>query len=161
MRAATGRYRLLAGDDQPSNRLSPNPRSTQMNASSYIETAALVIGAGPVGLTMACELLRHGVPCRLIEQNEGPSSLTQSRALAIQARTMEVLENVGATEPILAQGRKVHGISGFHEGRRIIHLTLDLDALDTPFPFIVTLPQGRTERILLEVLKSRGGEVQW
>ncbi|HKM53294.1 MAG TPA: FAD-dependent monooxygenase, partial [Isosphaeraceae bacterium] len=132
-----------------------------MSASPSSETAALVIGAGPVGLTMACELLRHGVPCRLIEQNEGPSPLTQSRALAIQARTMEVLENVGATEPILAQGRKVHGISGFHEGRRIIHLTLEFEALDTHFPFIVTLPQGQTERILLEVLKSRGGEVQW
>ena len=77
-----------------------------MNASPSIETAALVIGAGPVGLTMACELLRHGVPCRLIEQNEGPSPLMQTRALAIQARTMEVLENVGATEPILRRDER-------------------------------------------------------
>ena len=70
------------------------------------ETTALVIGAGPVGLTMACELLRYGIPCRVIEQNEGPSPIAQSRALAIQARTMETLENVGATETILRGGEK-------------------------------------------------------
>ncbi len=85
-----------------------------MNSMPSSETTALVIGAGPVGLTMACELLRYGIPCRVIEQNEGPSPIAQSRALAIQARTMEALENVGATETILARGRKVHGISGYH-----------------------------------------------
>ncbi len=132
-----------------------------MNASPSSETTALIVGAGPVGLTMACELLRHGIPCRVIEQNEGSTPLTQSRALAIQARTLEVLENVGATERILAQGRKVHGISGYHGGRRIAHLTLDLDALDTPYPYIITLPQGQTERILIDILKSRGGAVEW
>jgi 2-polyprenyl-6-methoxyphenol hydroxylase-like FAD-dependent oxidoreductase len=131
-----------------------------MNAAPS-ETAALVIGAGPVGLTLACELLRHGVPCRVIEQNEGPTPLSQSRALAIQARTLEALENVGATEHILAQGRKVHGISGYHAGRRIVHLTFDLDALDTFYPFIFTLPKGQTERVLIDVLKSRGGAVEW
>jgi 2-polyprenyl-6-methoxyphenol hydroxylase-like FAD-dependent oxidoreductase len=110
---------------------------------------------------MACELLRHGVPCRVIEQNEGPTPLAQSRALAIQARTMEALENVGATGTILARGRKVHGIGGYHGGRRVVHLTLDLDALETSYPFIFTLPQGQTERVLIDVLKSRGGAVEW
>jgi 2-polyprenyl-6-methoxyphenol hydroxylase-like FAD-dependent oxidoreductase len=132
-----------------------------MNLITQTETTALVVGAGPVGLTMACELLRNGIPCRVIEQNEGPIPLTQSRALAIQARTMEALENVGAIEQILAQGRKVHGISGYDGGRRIVHLTLDLDALDTSYPFLLTLPQGQTERILIDVLKSRGGAVEW
>jgi 2-polyprenyl-6-methoxyphenol hydroxylase-like FAD-dependent oxidoreductase len=132
-----------------------------MNASPTSESTALIVGAGPVGLTMACELLRHGVPCQVIEQNEGPTPLTQSRALAIQARTLEALENVGATERIVSQGRKVHGISAYHAGRRIIHLTLDLDALDTHYPYITTLPQGQTERILLELLQSRGGAVEW
>ena len=77
-----------------------------MNASPSSETAALVAGAGPVGLTMACELLRHGVPCRVIEQNEGPTPLTQSRALGIQARTLEALENVGATPAVLCRAGK-------------------------------------------------------
>jgi 2-polyprenyl-6-methoxyphenol hydroxylase-like FAD-dependent oxidoreductase len=117
-----------------------NSRTTDMSSVSRSETAALVIGAGPVGLTMACELLRHGIPCRVIDQNEGPTPIAQSRALAIQARTMEALENVGATETILARGRKVHGIGGYHGDRCIVHLTLDLDALDTPYPFIFTLP---------------------
>jgi 2-polyprenyl-6-methoxyphenol hydroxylase-like FAD-dependent oxidoreductase len=74
---------------------------------------------------------------------------------------MEALENTGATEQILARGRKVYGISGYHENRRIIHLTLDLDALDTAYPFLFTLPQGQTERILINILNSRGGAVEW
>jgi 2-polyprenyl-6-methoxyphenol hydroxylase-like FAD-dependent oxidoreductase len=132
-----------------------------MKASSSSDTVALVVGAGPVGLAMACELLRHGVPCRVVEQNAEPTPLTQSRALAIQARTLESLENLGATERLLAQGRKVYGLSAFHAGRRIIHLTLDLDALDTPYPFILTLRQGQTERTLIELFKARGGSVEW
>jgi 2-polyprenyl-6-methoxyphenol hydroxylase-like FAD-dependent oxidoreductase len=152
---------LRAADDRKFRRLLLNLGITDMSSMPQSETTALIIGAGPVGLTMACELLRQGVPCRIVEQNEGPTPLTQSRALAIQARTMEALENVGATEHIVAHGRKVHGINGYHGGRRIVHLTLDLDALDTSYPFLFTLPQGQTERILIDVLKSRGGTVEW
>ena len=52
-------------------------------------------------------------------------------------------------------------MSAFHEGRRIVHLTLDLEGLDTSYPFVITLPQGQTERVLIDVLKSRGGSVEW
>jgi 2-polyprenyl-6-methoxyphenol hydroxylase-like FAD-dependent oxidoreductase len=132
-----------------------------MNGDPSAETVVLVAGAGPVGLTMACELLRHGVPCRIIEQNDGPTPLAQSRALGIQARTLESLENVGATERILGLGRKIHGMSAFHAGQRFVHLKFDLDALDTPYPFVTILPQAQTERTLLDVLQSRGGAVEW
>ena len=103
---------------------------------------------------MACELLRHGVPCRIIDQNDGPTD--QSRALAIQARTLEVFENVGAIDAVLARGRKLHGLSAYSDGRRIVHITFDLSEMDTPYPFAVALPQSETERILIDVLKDAG-----
>ena len=77
-----------------------------MNSMPSSETTALVIGAGPVGLTMACELLRYGIPCRVIEQNEGPTPIAHLRALVIQAHDGSALENVGATETILRGDEK-------------------------------------------------------
>ncbi len=118
----------------------------------------LVVGAGPVGLTMACELARHGVACRIVDANEGPTD--QSRALAIQARTLEVFEGMGIIGPFLEGGRKYYGMSAFADGRRIVHLTFDLDGLDTPYPFPICLPQDRTERILRDRLRGLGVEVE-
>ena len=64
---------------------------------------------------MACELLRHGVPCRIIDQDAGPTD--QSRALGLQARTLEVFENFGIIDRVLARGRRLHGVSAHADGR--------------------------------------------
>ena len=128
-------------------------------ASISTETAAvLVVGAGPVGLTMACELARHGVPCRIIDSSPGPTE--QSRALGIQARTLEVLEDVGVVAEVLSRARKIHGLGAFSDGRRVTHITFDLEGLETPFPYLLVLPQGVTEQILVDRLKGHGIEVE-
>jgi 2-polyprenyl-6-methoxyphenol hydroxylase-like FAD-dependent oxidoreductase len=128
-------------------------------AAHPIETPrVLVVGAGPVGLAMACELARHGVPCRIVDSSEGPTE--QSRALGIQARTLEVFENVGVVEDVLARARKVHGMGAFADGRRITHITFDLEALETHYPYLLILPQGETEKILVGRLKGHGIEVE-
>jgi 2-polyprenyl-6-methoxyphenol hydroxylase-like FAD-dependent oxidoreductase len=118
----------------------------------------LVVGAGPVGLTMACELARHGVPCRIVDASPGPTD--QSRALGIQARTLEVFDNVGIVDQVLARARRVHGLGAFSEGRRITHITFDLEGLETPYPYLLVLPQGETERLLVERLKTYEIEVE-
>jgi len=118
----------------------------------------LIVGAGPVGLSMACELARHGVTSRIIDASEGPTD--QSRALGIQARTLEVFRQIGIVDQVLAKGRKVHGVSAFSDARRIAHITLDLEGLETPYPYLLILPQGDTERILLDRLKTYGIEVE-
>jgi len=122
------------------------------------EAGVLVVGAGPVGLTMACELARHGTPCRIIDAGDGPTD--QSRALGIQARTLEVFENVGVVDRVLAEGRKLRGLQAYADGERLLHVGLDLEGLETHYPFLLILPQSETERILLARLGEHGVEVE-
>jgi 2-polyprenyl-6-methoxyphenol hydroxylase-like FAD-dependent oxidoreductase len=122
------------------------------------QTAVLVVGAGPVGLALACELFRHGLPCRIIDLTDGPT--TQSRALGIQARTLEVLERVGIADEVLAEGLPLHGVTVISERKTVAHLRFDFAGLETHYPMIVALPQGDTERLLVARLEALGGRVE-
>jgi 2-polyprenyl-6-methoxyphenol hydroxylase-like FAD-dependent oxidoreductase len=116
----------------------------------------LVVGAGPVGLALACELRRHGVSCRIIDKAPEPS--VHSKALGVQARTLEVFEQMGIVEEALSKGKKVYGMNIYAEQRRIVHVTLD--DLDTPYPFVLILPQSDTERLLIGLHARLGGQVE-
>jgi 2-polyprenyl-6-methoxyphenol hydroxylase-like FAD-dependent oxidoreductase len=116
----------------------------------------LVIGAGPTGLMMAAEAARFGLSCRIIEKSLAP--LTQSRALAIQPRTLEIFDHLGIVDRFLAKGLKIHAANPFSFLRRLAHLSLD--SLDSPYPFILSLEQTETEKILTEYLSSFGIEIE-
>ena len=119
--------------------------------------SVLVVGAGPTGLTLAAELARHDVPVRIVERNGGPS--TVSKALALMPRTLEVLDLMGAAEPVLAEALPVTGMSMYSSGKRIARV--DIAARHTPHPGIRDLPQDRTEHILGERVRAHGVEVEW
>jgi 2-polyprenyl-6-methoxyphenol hydroxylase-like FAD-dependent oxidoreductase len=120
---------------------------------------ALVVGAGPVGLTMASELMRYGASCRIIDKLPTPSPF--SKALGVQVRTLEVFEDMGVLEPFLEEGVKLVGINLFGDGKKLAHIRFDaLDLSDLPYPFGVLLPQNRTERILMAHLAKQGGAVE-
>src|SRR5262245_21133410 len=95
----------------------------------------LVVGAGPVGLSLSLELGRHGISCRTIDQNEGPSAW--SKAQIVHARTLEVMSDMGVVDAVIAQGRTVHGFNMYEPGdcRRIVHFSFQ--AVDSPYPFMV------------------------
>lgn len=120
------------------------------------EIDVLVVGAGPVGLFMACELIRHGARVRLVEIADSPTTL--SKAIGVHARTMEVFQDIGIVEAALAKGKVMHGANIFSDGKRIARLSLD--ELESPFPFLLDLEQSRTEEILIDHLAGLGGNVE-
>lgn len=117
----------------------------------------LIAGAGPTGLSAAIELHRRGMPVRIIDQAD--DFATQSRAIGINPRTLAILEAAGATERLLAEGTRILRTC-LHFGGGSSTARLDFTELDTPYPFMLALPQSRTERILNEVLTRLGGEVE-
>jgi len=119
-------------------------------------TDVLVIGAGPVGLTMAGELARHGVGCRIFDKAPSPSST--SKALGIFPRTLEVFQMMGIVEDVLGAGQKLDGIAFYNKSGQIGHI--GFSCLTCRYRFAITLPQSQTEQILLEQLAKRGVHVQ-
>lgn len=116
----------------------------------------LIVGAGPTGLTMAIEMLRRGVPCRLIDKLAEPTD--KSKALAIHARTLEMLENMGVAKQAIDAGIKAFGFTMYTGNQRLMNFsTSDLDA---PYPFILMIPQQETERVLRERFEELGGKVE-
>ena len=116
----------------------------------------LVIGAGPVGLTMAIELARYGVPVRIIDKL--PTRTTQSRALAIWPRTLELLQAAGCVEAFVAHGLHTKAL-GIYWRNKILGC-LSFRTIPSEFDYLLMLPQSETERLLEEYLKTLGCTVE-
>src|SRR5262249_25466674 len=113
---------------------------------------ALVVGAGPTGLTMASELVRHGLSCRLVDQAPGPCKY--SKALVVQARTLEVLDMMGLVDWFVDAGQPMRALNIYLQGRQIARVAFD--GLDSPYPYPLIIEQSETERILAENLARQG-----
>jgi 2-polyprenyl-6-methoxyphenol hydroxylase-like FAD-dependent oxidoreductase len=119
-------------------------------------TDVLVIGAGPVGLTLACELKRHGVQVRLVDKKAGANQ--HPNAAVVHVRTLEILAAMGAVDGFLKEG---YAFPGFHVrafGKRIGFV--NAGGVDSPYPMPRTLGQQITERLLNEHLERLGGRVE-
>lgn len=117
---------------------------------------ALVVGAGPVGLTMAAELSRHGVAARIVDKSPAPTD--KSKALAVWSRTLELLDDMGIGADFVAAGKRAVGATIYGEGRRLVHL--GFTDVSSPHPYGLMLPQCETERLLAEHLARRGLRVE-
>ncbi|MEU9210609.1 FAD-dependent oxidoreductase [Streptomyces sp. NPDC048415] len=104
------------------------------------EQSVIVVGAGPTGLALACELAAAGVSCTVLERRLAPS--TQSRAMGLYSRTMEVLDLRGHADALVALGRPVSRMVPARGAR------VDFAELDTRFPSLNVIPQSRTEEVL-------------
>jgi 2-polyprenyl-6-methoxyphenol hydroxylase-like FAD-dependent oxidoreductase len=118
----------------------------------------LVAGAGPVGLALGIQLARFGLSFRIVDKSERPTPLEESRALGVHSRTLEVFEDMGVIARALAEGMRWHGTNAYAGGQRILHVAFE--ELDAPYPFLLTLPQSRTERILEARLVELGARVE-
>ena len=112
----------------------------------------LVAGAGLVGLTMALELARYGVPVRIIDKI--PEATHTSRAVAVWPRTLELLDRSGAAADIIRQGNKVSVANILSGGRPVA--SLSLDEVPSPYLFALMVPQYETEAVLRCHLTAHG-----
>ncbi|MBW3660184.1 MAG: FAD-dependent monooxygenase [Gemmatimonadetes bacterium] len=120
------------------------------------EIDLLIAGAGPTGLAAAIEAARHGLSYRVVDRADGPAR--HSRALGIQARTLEIFEAWGIAGEAVSRGLPV-GRARVHVAGRPV-ASLGFSTLDSPFPFILILAQSETERIMTGALADLGGGVE-
>jgi 2-polyprenyl-6-methoxyphenol hydroxylase-like FAD-dependent oxidoreductase len=124
------------------------------------QTTVLIIGSGPVGLTLACELARRNVDFRIIERTVLPPH--GSRAKALQPRSLEILNDLGIAEELMPQGytelpfRKFNGSQLIGETPRAV-----FPRNDTRYPKTLLLPQPKVEAALRNKLEELGGKVEW
>jgi 2-polyprenyl-6-methoxyphenol hydroxylase-like FAD-dependent oxidoreductase len=124
--------------------------------------SVIVVGAGPTGLVLACELHRRGVPCRLLERT--PHLPAGSRGKGIQPRTQEILDDLGVIEAVRAAGAdyptlRIHQPDGGVHDTRMdeVHPATS----DAPYPNIWMLPQWKLGEILAQRLRELGGDIQF
>jgi 2-polyprenyl-6-methoxyphenol hydroxylase-like FAD-dependent oxidoreductase len=119
------------------------------------DTDVLVVGAGPTGLTLAAVLLVKGVRVMLVDrQTEGANT---SRAGAVNARTLEVLEGIDVTRRLIKEGIEAP-LFTIRDGAKVL-LRLDFSGLVTKYPYTLLVPQATTERLLLDRVRELGGDV--
>lgn len=119
----------------------------------------LVVGAGPTGLALACQLARFGVRFRIIDKQ--PDRARESRALGVQARSLEVLQTLGLGEALAARGRTTTRLM-LHVDRDA-PVAIDLGSVpraDTRFPYILFVSQSDTEAVLGGFLEVAGARVE-
>jgi 2-polyprenyl-6-methoxyphenol hydroxylase-like FAD-dependent oxidoreductase len=130
-----------------------------MNASSIHDTVVLVAGAGPTGLVLALWLTRLGVRVRIVDKTAEPG--TTSRAVAVQARTLEFYSQIGLAEPVVEHGRKTIAANFWVSGDKVGRAFLaGMGAGLSPFPYALIFPQDEHERLLIARLKKAGVEVE-
>jgi 2-polyprenyl-6-methoxyphenol hydroxylase-like FAD-dependent oxidoreductase len=129
-------------------------------ASSSTDVDVLVVGAGPTGLMLANQLGRRGVRTMIIDRHGGPAR--ETRALGVQARTLELYSKLGIVDQALELGKVGTGANLWAEGRWIARVPLsDAGEGVTPYPYILILGQDDNERIMGQRLRDFGLSVHW
>jgi 2-polyprenyl-6-methoxyphenol hydroxylase-like FAD-dependent oxidoreductase len=119
----------------------------------------LIVGAGPTGLVLALWLTKLGVKVRIFDRTAEPG--TTSRALAVQARTLELYRQLDLTEAVVAAGHQVPAVNLWVKGEAAARLGFETVGSGlTPYPFLHIFPQDQHERLLIERLQALGVAVE-
>ena len=120
-------------------------------------TDILIVGAGPTGLSLACDLARRGVSWRLIDRKSGPSTIM--KATVLTPSTLDYFEDLGFFDRARETGTAVRYMTIYADGEIVVRR--GWDSLDAPHPYMLLLGQHYTERFLNDRLGELGGTVEW
>ncbi len=125
-----------------------------------MNTDVLIAGAGPTGLALACQLIRYGVDFVIIDKKE--STTPYSKAIGVQARTLEIYEQIGLADKLIAEGTLAEAARMIVGGKLRAEISFkDIGKGMSPFPFFLIVEQGIHERILYDFIKTNGKAVRW
>lgn len=125
-----------------------------------LRTDVLVVGAGPSGLMAANVLAKLGVDALVVDGKDGPTR--ESRALVVQARSMELYDQLGLADRVLAERGAALGAVLCFRHRVLGEIPFrEFGAATTPFPDITVFEQSRNERMLVDALAARDRDVRW
>src|SRR5438105_704089 len=124
-----------------------------------MDTEVLIAGAGPTGLVLALWLARRGIRVRIVDKTAEPG--TTSRALAVQARTLELYRQIGLSDAVVTRGRKMTTVNLWRTGKHLARVVFgDMGADLSPFPYALIYPQDEHERLLIDRLAEAGVQVE-
>jgi 2-polyprenyl-6-methoxyphenol hydroxylase-like FAD-dependent oxidoreductase len=127
---------------------------------SAVDVDVLIVGAGPTGLMLGNQLGRRHIRTLLIDRHAGPSR--ETRALGVQARTLEIYARLGIVDRAMELGKRGTGADIWAQGKKMARVPLGEAGRDvTPYPYILILGQDDNERIMGERLRDWGLSIQW
>jgi 2-polyprenyl-6-methoxyphenol hydroxylase-like FAD-dependent oxidoreductase len=130
-----------------------------MNTAATRDTDVLIVGAGPTGLVLALWLTRMGVRVRIVDKTAEPG--TTSRAVAVQARTLELYSQMGLADAVIERGWKTIAVNLWVDGKKAAHAVFgDMGAGVSPFPYALIFPQDEHERLLIGRLAEAGVHIE-
>ncbi|MGI8849285.1 MAG: FAD-dependent monooxygenase [Pyrinomonadaceae bacterium] len=125
-----------------------------------MKTDVIIVGAGPTGLALACQLIRYGVDFVVFDKKE--TTTPHSKAIGVQARTLEIYEQIGLADKLIEQGAiaaKARMVVG-GEVRGEVEFG-EMGKGLSPYPFVLVVEQGKHEKILYDFIKANGRDVLW
>ena len=125
-----------------------------------MQTDVLIVGAGPTGLSLACQLIRHGVDFVIIDKKE--TTTPYSKAIGVQARTLEIYEQIGLADDLIALGAKAEKARMIVGGQ--VRGEVEFSSFGaglSPYPFVLVAEQGKHETLLHNYIRANGREVRW
>src|SRR5437660_3864979 len=126
---------------------------------SSSESDVLVVGAGPTGLVLALWLTRLGIRVRIVDRTAEPG--TTSRALAVQARTLELYRQLGLADAVVERGQKMVAANIWVARKKAARIRFgDMGEGLSPFPYALIFSQDEHERLLIERLHAAGVDVE-
>src|ERR1044071_4306185 len=125
-----------------------------------LNTDVIIIGAGPTGLSLACQLIRYGIDFVVVEKNETVTPF--SKAIGVQARTLEIYDQLQLAQPAIERGTIANRVRLIEGGELRGEMHLGNFGKDlSEFPYMLMLEQSKNEELLYEFIRSHNRDVFW